>query len=107
MAGKKTEDPYLARFKKMSKPVRVIYARPRTFISIAIGIVAFFLLPNSVRLVTRLLVSWDILVAFYLVLVYTLVFRSGLAKVRGNAVVQDAGQFLILMLTVDGVFATI
>ncbi|HXO67807.1 MAG TPA: DUF1345 domain-containing protein, partial [Bradyrhizobium sp.] len=66
MAGKKTEDPYLARFKKMSKPVRVIYARPRTFISIAIGIVAFFLLPNSVRLVTRLLVSWDILVAFYL-----------------------------------------
>jgi len=107
MAGKKTEDPYLARFKKMSKPVRVIYARPRTFISIAIGIVAFFLLPNSVRLVTRLLVSWDILVAFYLVLVYTLVFRSGLAHIRRNAVLQDDGRFLILMVTAVGAFASI
>ena len=35
-------------------PVRVVYARPRTFIAIAIGIVAFFLLPGSLRLVTRL-----------------------------------------------------
>ena len=35
----------LLRFRKMPKPVRVVYARPRTFIAIAIGIVAFFLLP--------------------------------------------------------------
>ena len=107
MAGKKIEDPYLARFRKMSKPVRVIYARPRTFISIAVGIVAFFLLPNSLRLVTRLLVSWDISVALYLVLVYTLVFRSGLAHIRRNAILQDDGRFLILMVTATGAFASI
>jgi uncharacterized membrane protein len=68
MAGKNAEDPFLARFRKMSKPVRVVYARPRTFVSIAIGVIAFFLLPPSLRLVTRLLVSWDIFVAVYLVL---------------------------------------
>jgi uncharacterized membrane protein len=107
MAGKITEDPFLARFKRMSKPVRVVYARPRTFISIAIGIVAFFLLPNSLRLVTRLLVSWDICVALYLVLVYTLVFRSGLAHIRRNAILQDDGRFLILMVTAVGAFASI
>jgi uncharacterized membrane protein len=107
MAGKKIDDPYLARFRKMSKPVRVVYARPRTFISIAIGIVAFFLLPGSLRLVTRLLVSWDISVALYLVLVYTLVFRSGLAHIRRNAVLQDDGRFLILMVTAVGAFASI
>ena len=28
MAGKETEDPLLVRFRKMSKPVRVVYARP-------------------------------------------------------------------------------
>ena len=50
----------------MSKPVRVVYARPRTFISIAVGIVAFFLLPGSLRLVTRMLIGWDIFVALYL-----------------------------------------
>jgi uncharacterized membrane protein len=107
MAGKNVEDPFLARFRKMSKPVRVVYARPRTFISIAVGIVAFFLMPSSLRLVTRLLVSWDISVAFYLVLVYTLVFRSGLAHIRRNAILQDDGRFLILMVTAVGAFASI
>jgi uncharacterized membrane protein len=107
MAGKNAEDPHLVRFRKMSKPVRVVYARPRTFISIAIGIAAFFLLPNSLRLVTRLLISWDIFVALYLVLVYTLVLRSGLAHIRRNAVLQDDGRFLILLVTALGAFASI
>jgi uncharacterized membrane protein len=107
MAGKKAEDPFLARFRKMSKPVRVVVARPRTFISIAIGIVAFLLLPNSLRLVTRLLIGWDIFVALYLVLVYSLVFRSGLAHIRRNAILQDDGRFLILLVTAVGAFASI
>jgi uncharacterized membrane protein len=107
MAGRKAEDPFLARFRRMSKPVRVVYARPRTFISIAIGIVAFFLLPNSLRLMTRLLIGWDIFVAAYLVLVYTLVFRSGLAHIRRNAILQDDGRFLILLVTAVGAFASI
>jgi uncharacterized membrane protein len=107
MAGKKAEDPFLARFRTMSKPVRVVYARPRTFISIAIGIIAFFLLPNSLRLVTRLSIGWDIFVAFYLILVYALVFRSGLAHIRRNAILQDDGRFLILLVTALGAFASI
>ena len=107
MAGKKAEDPFLARFRKMSKPVRVVYARPRTFIAIAIGIAAFFLLPGSLRLVTRLLISWDVFVAVYLVLVYALVFRSGLAHIRRNAILQDDGRFLILLVTALGAFASI
>ena len=107
MAGKNAEDPILARFKKMSRPVRVVYARPRTFIAMAIGIVAFFLLPGSLRLVTRLLIGWDIFVAFYLLLVYALVFRSGLVHIRRNAVLQDDGRFLILLVTALGAFASI
>src|ERR1700682_3592013 len=107
MAGKEADDPLLLRFRKMSKPVRVVYARPRTFISIAIGIIAFFLLPSSLRLVTRLLISWDIFVALYLVLVYALVLRSGLAHIRRNAVLQDDGRFLILLVTALGAFASI
>ena len=42
MADSVPEDLLLIRFRKMSKPVRVVYARPRTFISVAAGIVAFF-----------------------------------------------------------------
>jgi uncharacterized membrane protein len=107
MARKDAEDPFLARFRMMSKPVRVVYARPRTFIAIAIGIAAFFLLPGSLRLMTRLLIGWDIFVAVYLVLVYALVFRSGLAHIRRNAILQDDGRFLILLVTALGAFASI
>ena len=107
MARKDDEDPGLARFRKMSAPIRVVYARPRTFISIAIGVIAFFLLPPSLRLVTRLLVSWDIFVALYLVLAYALVVSSGLAHIRRNAILQDDGRFLILLVTALGAFASI
>jgi uncharacterized membrane protein len=107
MAGKETDDPHLIHFQKMPKPVRVVYARPRTFISIAIGIVAFFLLPGSLRLVTRLLIAWDIFVAVYLLLVYIMMYRCGLAHIKRNAVLQDDGRFLILLVTAMGAFASI
>ena len=91
MPGKEFEERLL-RFRKMPKPVRVVYARPRTFISMLVGIVTFFLLPGSLRLVTRLLVGWDVFIALYLVLVYTMVFRSGLAHIKRNAALQDDGR---------------
>jgi uncharacterized membrane protein len=106
MPGKEFEDRLL-RFRKMPKPVRVVYARPRTFISILIGIVAFFLLPGSLRLVTRALIGWDIFVAMYLLLVYTMVVRSGLAHIKRNAALQDDGRFLILLVAALGAFASI
>ena len=77
------------------------------FISIAIGMVAFFLLPGSLRLVTRLLIGWDIFVALYLVLAYVMMFRCGLAHIKRNAVLQDDGRFLILLVTALGAFASI
>ena len=105
--AREAEDPLLIRFRNMSKPVRVVYARPRLFSSVVLGIVAFFFLPGSLRLVTRLLVSWDIFVTFYLVLAYIMMFRCGLAHIRRNAVLQDDGRFLILLVTALGAFASI
>ena len=104
---KKEIDELVDRFKKMPVPVRFVYARPRTFIAIAVGIIAFFLLPGSLRLVTRLLVGWDIFVALYLLLVFTMVLRSGIIHIRRNAALQDDGRFLILMVTALGAFASI
>jgi uncharacterized membrane protein len=107
MADNEAGDPSLLRFRKLSRPVRVVYARPRTFTSIAIGIAAFLLLPDSLRLVTRLLIGWDIFVTFYLVLAYTMMFRCGLAHIRRNAVLQDDGRFLILLVSALGAFASL
>jgi uncharacterized membrane protein len=106
-AAKKELDELIARFRKMPVPVRVVYARPRTFFAIAIGIITFFLLPDSLRLVTRLLIGWDIFVALYLTLVYAMVLRSGLGHIRRNAALQDDGRFVILLVTALGAFASI
>ncbi len=76
MTGKEADD-HLVRFRKMPRPVRLVYGRPRTFAAIAIGIVAFFLLPGSLRLVTRLLIAWDLFVSAYLLLVYIMMYRCG------------------------------
>jgi uncharacterized membrane protein len=91
----------------MPKPFRVVYSRPRTFISIAIGIVAFFVLPGSLRLVTRLLIGWDVFAALYLVLAFAMMFRCGVAHIRRRAVLQDDGRFLMLLVTALGAFASI
>lgn len=100
-------DEFVARFRKKPVLIRLVYGRPRTFAAMAVGIVAFFLLPGSLRLVTRLLVGWDIFVTLYLVLVFTMMVRSGLTHIRRNAVLQDDGRFLILLVTALGAFASI
>jgi uncharacterized membrane protein len=107
MAKQEPEDPVLLRFRSMWKPARVVYARPRTCFALAVGIVAFFVQPDSIRLVTRLLISWDIFITLYLILVYAMVLRSGLSHIRRNAVLQDDGRFLILLVTALGAFASI
>jgi uncharacterized membrane protein len=106
MAGNELEETLL-RFRKLPKPVRVVYARPRTFVAIALGVVAFFLLPPSTRLVTRLLIGWDIFATLYLGLVYFMMLCSEHRRIKRDAVLQDDGRFLILLVTALGAFASI
>lgn len=108
MSGKDHPDPRLLRFKTLPRPLRILYARPRTFISIAIGIAAFFLMPQELRTVTRLLLAWDIFVALYLALAFAMFLRNtGVTHIRRQAALQDDGRFLILMVTAIGAFASI
>ena len=107
MTGIDKDDPVLVRFRKMSRPMRVLYARPRTFISLAAGILVCLLLPGSHRLVTRLLFGWDALIAVYLVLVYSMMLNNDHQHIRRSAAMQDDGRFVILLVTAIGAFASI
>jgi uncharacterized membrane protein len=100
-------EAHLVRFRKLPMPVRIVYGRPRTFIAVAIGIVAFFLLPSQLRMVTRLVVGWDVFAALYLVLAYIMMLRCGVAHIRRSAALQDDGRFLILLVTALGAFASL
>jgi uncharacterized membrane protein len=106
MAGEEFEER-LRRFRKMPRVVRVVYARPRTFISVVLGVVTFFLLPSSFRPVTRVLTGWDTFVALYIVLVYVMMARSTLHTIRRTAALQDDGRFVIPLLTALGAFASL
>ena len=101
------DDPVLVRFRKMSRPVRLIDARPRTFIALAAGILVALLLPGSHRLVTRLLFGWDALIAVYLVLVYAMMLCNDHQHIRRAAALQDDGRCVILLVTAIGAFASI
>ncbi len=87
--------------------VRVLRARPRLLISVALGIGTLALLPASWRISTRLLIGWDVCVILYLILVYTLMARASVTDIRRHAAREDEGQFLILVLTVVAAVASI
>ena len=116
MAQKKTASPSrsaprendnLARFQRMPKFLRIVYARPRFFMSIAVGLVLLFLLPTSLRAVTRLLLAWDIAVALYLMLAYVPAFLGGPHYIRRIAGTIDDGRFLVLGITLIAAFASL
>jgi uncharacterized membrane protein len=104
MTGNPSQERLL-RFKRLPKPLRMVYGQPRAFIAVTLGFVAFLLLPHTVRPVTRLLIGWDVFVALYLALVYLMMVRSGLRHIRRSAVLQDDGRFLIPVFTALGAFA--
>lgn len=101
------EDVALARFARLPMALRVVYARPRTFIALGLAILSFFVLPSAWRLVTRLLLCWDVFAALYLALVTVMMLRCEHQHIRRNAIKQDDGRFVILLVTAIGAFASI
>jgi uncharacterized membrane protein len=100
-------EEHLVRFRNLPLPVRVVYGRPRTFIALAVGVIAFWLLPGTLRLPTRLVVGWDVFTVLYLVFAYIMMLRCDIGHIRRSAVMQDDGRFLLLLLTALGAFASL
>lgn len=64
-------------------------------------------LPDSYRLVSRLLVGWDAGVALYLGLVMWMIARSDAARMRRESALQDEGRITIPVLTVGAAAASL
>lgn len=97
----------LARFRKLPMFLRLVVSRPRTFIALGIAILAFFLLPEQHRLVTRALVAWDVFATIYLVLAYIMMYRCGHEHIKPSALMQDDGRILIMIVTQLGALASL
>ena len=87
--------------------VRVIRARPRLVTSIAVGIAVMLVLPSHLWMTTRCLIAWNAGVALYVVLVYVLMTRSSIERIRSSAARQDEGRVALLVLTVIAATASL
>jgi uncharacterized membrane protein len=87
-------------------PVRLIQARPRLFVCIAIGILLTLLLPHDWRLATRLLIAWNGAIILYLFLGAHMMMRADKLSIRRRAQLTDDGKYAFLGLSVLAAIAS-
>lgn len=88
-------------------PLRILRARPRLFVCVAVGVALGALLPGDWRPVTRMLVAWDGAVLLYVALVGAMMADSNTQNIIRRARVQDEGQFTILALAMVAAVASL
>jgi uncharacterized membrane protein len=91
------------------KFIRMVKARPRLFIAVAIGIVVAFVFAAIVRwrLASALLIGWDVCAGLYLVFAFHIMSKADVHRMRRQARLQDEGQFTILILTAGAALASL
>jgi uncharacterized membrane protein len=93
--------------RRLPRPVRVVRARPRLFLSAVIGLVVVAALPTEWKLTTRMLIGWDVGIALYLMAAYGTMARADIHHIRRQSALQDEGRIAILVLTVTAALASI
>ena len=91
----------------LPRPLRIVRARPRLFISILVGVLAFALTPPDWRIAVRVLSGWNVLVALYLVLAMRMMATADVRHIRRRARLQDEGQYAILALAAAAALASL
>lgn len=87
--------------------VRFVLAHKRLFVSIAIGLLVFVLLPKEGLLVPRGFFAWDVGVTCFLVSVYWMVWHSDTALIRWQSAKQDEGRKLVLIGAIGAVVISV
>jgi uncharacterized membrane protein len=95
--------------RRQPKFIRMVKARPRLFIAVAIGIVVAFVFATIVRwrLATALLIGWDVCSGLYLMFAFHIMSKADVHRMRRQARLQDEGQFGILILTAVAALASL
>ena len=84
-----------------------LQARWRLLFSTIVCALLVVFLPDSYRLVSRLLIGWDAGIALYLILVLIMINRSDPGQLRRHSALQDEGRLAIPVLTVIAAMASL
>lgn len=93
--------------RKPPRLLRLVKARWRLFLSALVGLLFIALMPGDWRLVTRMLIGWDIGVGLYLLLCFWMFGHCDRDHIRRQSVREDAGRFAIPILTIGAALASI
>jgi uncharacterized membrane protein len=83
-----------------SRLVRFLMARRRLVASTVSGLVLLALLPDSIRLVTRLLLAWDLTAAIYVGFAFLMMARATVETCHWRAALYDEGDWMIVLIVV-------
>ena len=90
--------------------IRLVRARWRLFFSAAIGLAVILLLrhwPSEFRLVTSMLVGWDIGISLYIALCAWMFAQCDTNHIREQSARQDEGRYMISLATVGTALASV
>lgn len=88
--------------RKLPKIFRMVYLRPRLFLSVMFGILITLILPQSFALhpITRSIVGWNAGAWLYLILASRMMFWTTHERIRARAIEQDDGRLVILGMVI-------
>jgi len=105
--GKSSPTPSQIAHRRLPRVVRIVRARPRLFLSAALGVIIGLVLPSEWRVATRMLVAWDIGVAVYLAFAFAAMAKADTARIRRRAALLDEDQVMFLVLTAAAALASL
>lgn len=97
----------LARHRGRLLPFRVVAARPRLFLSFLAGALAGFLAPDSLGVVTRGLIGWNVAIICDLALAFVMMLRATHGGIRFQAQMLDDGRYFVLIFSAFAAVAAI
>jgi uncharacterized membrane protein len=83
------------------------HTRPRLTAALLIGLLAWGMLPASLRQSARALLAWDMGGASYLLLAWTMMARATVDRMKALARTEDDGAATVLFLTVAAAVASL
>jgi len=105
--SEKAPTPSQVARRRLPRIVRAMRARPRLFLSAALGLMVGAVLPSEWRIATRMLVAWDVGVAVYLVFAFSAMANADIARIRRRAALLDEDRTVFLILTAGAALASL
>src|SRR6185312_14188026 len=90
-----------AKSRGVSRRVKLFHGHVRLWIAVALGIASFFFLPLRMLFISRVLLSWDIGVVLFLVMIYSWMRGKTAEQICSHYIEEDpSGPVILVAVTI-------